>query len=260
MRSLPFERSVDQCRVGRDGPFSTRKRLIRPANGSATVLKTKAAVAAPSTSTGDPFFAGDGHALDDQVEQRVRAEVLRRHAARDRKDVAARDRGLQRGRDLARRRAPARRGNAPSVPRRSPRPRRGASRGTPRPGRPSRPGSAPGSPSFSPSGLAYAHMWSTSTIPVSSCSKPIGMCTATHFVESWLRSASSVRKKSARSRSSMFTKTTRARPSSSASLQAREVPTSTPMTPPTPYERPLHHSRAQRSSPWKPGRRARRRD
>ena len=69
------------------------------------------------------------------------------------------------------------------------------------------------------------------------------MCTATHFVESWLRRPSSVRKKSARSRSSMFTKTTRARPSSSASLQAREVPTSTPMTAETRDERAFHHSR-----------------
>ena len=47
------------------------------------------------------------------------------------------------------------------------------------------------------------------------------------------RSCSSVRKKSARSRSSMFTNTTRARPRSAASFQARAVPTSTPMTPET---------------------------
>ena len=41
-----------------------------------------------------------GHALDDQVEQRVRAEVLRRDPARDREDLAARDRVLERVRDL----------------------------------------------------------------------------------------------------------------------------------------------------------------
>ena len=41
-------------------PFSTRKRLIFPANGSAIVLKTNAAVAAPSTSNGAPRFAGEG--------------------------------------------------------------------------------------------------------------------------------------------------------------------------------------------------------
>ncbi len=39
-------------------------------------------------------------ALDDQVEQRVRAEVLRRDAARDRIDLVARDGVLQRGRDV----------------------------------------------------------------------------------------------------------------------------------------------------------------
>src|SRR4249919_3186728 len=73
-------------------------------------------------------------------------------------------------------------------------------------------------------------MWSTSTMPDTSCSDPIGMWTATHCVDSCVRSCSSVRKKSARSRSSMFTNTTRARPSSSASLQPRDVPTSTPIT------------------------------
>ena len=41
-------------------PLRTRKRLMRPANGSATVLKTKIAAEAPSTSIGEPFFAGDG--------------------------------------------------------------------------------------------------------------------------------------------------------------------------------------------------------
>src|SRR5262249_35350512 len=92
------------------------------------------------------------------------------------------------------------------------------------------PGIGPGSPSFVPSGLAYEHMCSTSTIPLTSCSEPIGMCTATQLVESCVRSCSSVRKKSARSRSSMFTNTTRARPSSSASRHDLAVPTSTPMT------------------------------
>ena len=38
----------------------TRKTLIRPENGSATVLKMNAALLAPSTSIGEPFFAGDG--------------------------------------------------------------------------------------------------------------------------------------------------------------------------------------------------------
>jgi hypothetical protein len=41
-------------------PWRTRKMLMRPANGSATVLKTNAASEAPSISIGAPFFAGDG--------------------------------------------------------------------------------------------------------------------------------------------------------------------------------------------------------
>ena len=40
------------------------------------------------------------HALDDQVEQRVRAEVLRRDAAGDGEHLAARDRDLERGGDV----------------------------------------------------------------------------------------------------------------------------------------------------------------
>ena len=62
---------VDERRVGPNVPWRTRKRLIRPANGSAIVLKTKAAVSAPSMCVIEPaFFAGRRDALDDQVEQR----------------------------------------------------------------------------------------------------------------------------------------------------------------------------------------------
>ncbi len=114
-------------------------------------------------------------------------------------------------------------------------------------------GIGPGSPSLPPSGLVYAHMCSTSTTPVRSCSDPIGMCTATQCGDSWELSWSSVRKKSARSRSSMLTNTTRARPRSSASLQARDVPTSTPMTADTVTRAPSTTRAAVRSSPWKLG-------
>ena len=41
-------------------PESTRNTLMRPAKGSAIVLKTNAAVPSPSISIGGPFFAGDG--------------------------------------------------------------------------------------------------------------------------------------------------------------------------------------------------------
>ena len=40
-------------------------------------------------------------------------------------------------------------------------------------------GIGPGSGSLPPSWLAYEHMWRMSTIPVSSCSEPIGSWTAT---------------------------------------------------------------------------------
>ena len=60
MRSLPFERRLTSVVSAVTVPLSTRKRLMRPANGSATVLKTNAAIAAPSTSIGEPFFAGEG--------------------------------------------------------------------------------------------------------------------------------------------------------------------------------------------------------
>ena len=46
------------------------------------------------------LLRGARDTLDDQVEQRVRAEVLRRDAARDRIDLVARDRVLQRGGDV----------------------------------------------------------------------------------------------------------------------------------------------------------------
>ncbi len=51
----------------------------------------------------------------------------------------------------------------------------------------------------------------------------------------------------------MFTKTMRASPSSSASLQARLVPTSTPITAETVTSTPSTTRAAVRSSPWKLG-------
>ena len=60
-------------------------------------------------------------------------------------------------------------------------------------------------------------------------------------------SESSVRKKSARSRSSMFTKTSRARPSSSARSQSRSVWTSTPITALTTNTAPSHDAQRRRA-------------
>ena len=73
--------------------------MIRPANGSASVLKTNAAVSAPSISIGAPFFAGEGTPSTMRSSKRVRAEVLRRDPARDREHLALRDRELERGRN-----------------------------------------------------------------------------------------------------------------------------------------------------------------
>ena len=81
-------------------PFSTRKRLIFPANGSATVLNTNAAVRRPVDVERGAALGRRRHALDEQVEQRVRAEVLRRDRAPDREDLAARDAELERGGDV----------------------------------------------------------------------------------------------------------------------------------------------------------------
>ena len=69
-----------------------------------------------------------------------------------------------------------------------------------------------------------------SITPRTSCSEPIGISVATTWLPKALCSDSRARKKSARSRSSMLTKTRRARPSSSARCQRRSVWTSTPMT------------------------------
>src|SRR4051794_20539999 len=70
-----------------------------------------------------------------------------------------------------------------------------------------------------------------SITPRTSCSRPIGISVATAWGPKLSLIWSSVRKKSARSRSSMFTKTSRESPSSAARVQSRSVLTSTPITP-----------------------------
>ena len=109
-----------------------------------------------------------------------------------------------------------------------------------------------GPPSRPPEGSMYAHMWRRSTIPVSSCSLPIGSWIATQRSESCCRAASSTRKKSARSRSSMFTKRTRESSCSSARCQTREVLTSTPITPLRTTTTPSTTRSAANVSAWKP--------
>src|SRR5687767_5569555 len=74
-------------------------------------------------------------------------------------------------------------------------------------------------------------MSTRSITPWSSCSLPIGISVATTCWPKASLRESSARKKSARSRSSMFTNRSRARPSSDARSHSRAVVTSTPMTP-----------------------------
>src|SRR3954452_15646768 len=78
---------------------------------------------------------------------------------------------------------------------------------------------------------SHAFMSTRSISPRISCSEPIGISVATTCGPNAVLSDSSVRKKSARSRSSMFTYTSRATPSSSARSHSRRVETSTPITP-----------------------------
>ena len=73
-------------------------------------------------------------------------------------------------------------------------------------------------------------MSTRSMTPRTSCSEPIGISVATTWGPKALFSDSRVRKKSARSRSSMFTKSIRARSSSSARCHSRIALTSAPMT------------------------------
>src|ERR671922_1573910 len=92
-----------------------------------------------------------------------------------------------------------------------------------------------------------------STTPCSSCSAPIGISVATTCEPKACLSESSVRKKSARSRSSMFTKMIRASPRAAARSQRRLVLTSTPMTPLTTNTAPSTTRSAARASATKLG-------
>ena len=92
-----------------------------------------------------------------------------------------------------------------------------------------------------------------SITPSSSCSAPIGISVATTCWPKALFSDSRARKKSARSRSSMFTNTMRASPSSAARSQSRLVVTSTPITPFTTNTAPSTTRRAARASAMKLG-------
>ena len=96
-------------------------------------------------------------------------------------------------------------------------------------------------------------MSTRSITPRSSCSAPIGISVATTCGPNAALSPSSVRKKSARSRSSMFTYTSRATPSSLARCHRRCVETSTPSTPLITNTADSHTRSAPRASATKEG-------
>src|SRR4051794_16521601 len=96
-------------------------------------------------------------------------------------------------------------------------------------------------------------MSTRSTTPLTSCSIPMGISVATTCGPKEALGESRVRKKSARSRSSMFTKTTRATSSSSARCHRRLVETSTPMTALTTKTAASHTRRDPRASATKLG-------
>ena len=61
IRSLPLDRALTSVESPPTEPSSDAEEVDPPANGSAIVLNTNAAVPAPSTGTGGaPFFAGEG--------------------------------------------------------------------------------------------------------------------------------------------------------------------------------------------------------
>ena len=96
-------------------------------------------------------------------------------------------------------------------------------------------------------------MSTRSITPRTSCSEPIGISVATACGPNDALSESRARKKSARSRSSMFTKISRASPSSLARSHRRIVPTSTPMTAFTTNTAPSHTVSADSASATKLG-------
>ncbi len=203
------------------GPPRTRKTVIRPAKGSATVLKTKAP--APGGPGLARLLGRRGYSLDNEVEKCRRPEILAGHAAGDRKEHR-RARQLRAGLVRARRRgSPRLRGSAPSGPRPSRRPPRSASLGprlppTQRPPA-QRPARSRGRPretgtharAARPPRLGARARVRSESAPRRSCSRAAR------------RILSSVVAKSARSRSSMLTKSTRASPSRSERSQARPV-------------------------------------
>ena len=163
-RSFAWVRGSTSVVSPETGPARTRKQLMRPVNGSAIVLKMKTACFASPNSIVVPFLRRRRDALDEEVEQRRRAEVLRRDAARDRIELVARHCRLERVGDRLGVELLALRGSAPisssSVSTTASRSfsRCSCTRSA------IESGIGCGPPSRPPEGSMYAHMWRRSTI------------------------------------------------------------------------------------------------
>ena len=97
---LALRARVDEVRVGLDLAREDAEDVDPPANGSATVLKTNAAGPFAGDLELERFLRRRRDALDEQVEEPGRAEVLRGRAARDGEELVGDDGVLERGREL----------------------------------------------------------------------------------------------------------------------------------------------------------------
>ena len=91
---------VDERRVARDGAVEHAEDVDPPGERIGDRLEHEGGRLRPVDLDRRALLRGRGDALDEQVEQRRRPEVLRRDAARHREQLAARERVLERVRDL----------------------------------------------------------------------------------------------------------------------------------------------------------------
>ncbi len=213
-----------------------------PTNGSDTVLNTNA-VSGPGGIAGafllvaalrrrdrtGPRSIGEGNSSTMNVEQPVDPDRLRAPTRRSpARAEPSRSRPSRRGRCPPRGASPPR-GTSRSGRRRTRRPPPSASRA---PGRPSRAGprATRDSSAMGPSGSGRPSRAGDRRCPRTRAPAPIGSSNGATWLPKDATSWSRVAWKSARSRSSLFTKIARGRPASTASSQAYSVWTSTPST------------------------------
>ena len=102
MRSFDFDRRLTRVVSARDRPGEHSKEVDaageRVGDGLEDEDRSRGAVDVDRRA----LLRRRRNALDEEVEERMRPEVLRRDAARDREHLAVRNRGLERGRHLVR--------------------------------------------------------------------------------------------------------------------------------------------------------------